>query len=273
VPCKVGAPKWRKIGFLTRAAHKTRQNLWRRVPGPAGHRSEVIDFTEATLGGVDAHDAPGHDAVSGDVEIFLIWPRGQPCSAASDSSCLTRAARAQCPIAFRPASVIQSRTLSPLRPDVRHGRVGREAVAHKLDQRFGREAPREHYQRSAPLAATGEKFERALARRFGSAAGCPAKRHGFASRPASVIRTRATSIDCGPTAIRSAVAVGSPARGSPAIYAVVKPCARRIASVQPSGPEAASSSSARRRRVGTAQAAAFSFGAMNKSSQFVGMSR
>jgi hypothetical protein len=55
-----------------------------------------------------------------------------------------------------------------------------------------------------------------------------------ARRPASVIRTRATSIVCRPATTRAAVAVASPARTRSIIRSVVKPCASMIASVQPS---------------------------------------
>jgi len=66
--------------------------------------------------------------------------------------------------------------------------------------------------------------------------------------PASVIRTRATSNlrPPPPTTTRSAVAVASPARTRSMICAVEKRCARKIASLQPSGHDA-SNSSARRR--------------------------
>jgi hypothetical protein len=46
-------------------------------------------------------------------------------------------------------------------------------------------------------------------------------------RPASVIRTRATSIDR-PPAMRSAVAVASHARTSSASCSTVKPCASSV---------------------------------------------
>jgi hypothetical protein len=58
----------------------------------------------------------------------------------------------------------------------------------------------------------------------------------FASafRPASVIRSVATSILRPPATTRSAVAVASPARTSSTSISIVKPCASRIASVAPS---------------------------------------
>ena len=68
-------------------------------------------------------------------------------------------------------------------------------------------------------------------------------------RPASVIRTRVTSIDRPPATIRSIRAVASPARTSATTCLTSKPCAARTASLQPAGQEA-SNSSARRRVAG-----------------------
>ena len=68
-------------------------------------------------------------------------------------------------------------------------------------------------------------------------------------RPASVIRTRATMIGRAPAITRPVVAVASPVRISSTICSTVKPCESMIASVQPSG-HSASSSSARRRVAG-----------------------
>jgi len=74
-------------------------------------------------------------------------------------------------------------------------------------------------------------------------------RRAFSStrRPASVIFTRATSILREPATTRSAVAVASFACTSSTISLIVKPCARRMPSAQPSSPQPASSSSARTR--------------------------
>jgi hypothetical protein len=67
-----------------------------------------------------------------------------------------------------------------------------------------------------------------------------------ARRPASVMRTSATSILRPAATTRSTSAVASPARMSCATCGIVNPCAKSSASVQPSR-HAASSSSARRR--------------------------
>jgi hypothetical protein len=49
-------------------------------------------------------------------------------------------------------------------------------------------------------------------------------RSAGACRPASVVRTRATSIVLPPATTRSACAVASPARTSSAICSIAKPC-------------------------------------------------
>jgi hypothetical protein len=67
-----------------------------------------------------------------------------------------------------------------------------------------------------------------------------------ACRPASVIRTRVTSISRSPAVTRSVVTLACPALISSTNTSLLKPCAIRIAAVQPSG-DAASNSSARRR--------------------------
>src|SRR5262249_538670 len=64
--------------------------------------------------------------------------------------------------------------------------------------------------------------------------------------PASVIRTRVTWIARSPAITRSVVTLASPALISSTNRSLLKPCASRIAAVQPSG-DAASNSSARRR--------------------------
>ena len=67
-----------------------------------------------------------------------------------------------------------------------------------------------------------------------------------ARRPISVILTRATSIARPPETTRSVHVVAIPVRMSCTRKSTVNPCASMIASLQPSG-DAASSSSARRR--------------------------
>jgi hypothetical protein len=69
-------------------------------------------------------------------------------------------------------------------------------------------------------------------------------------RPASVILTRATSIVRAPTATRSAFIVASPAWTNSTICSAVRPRASMIASEQPSGLEASSSSARRRSGLG-----------------------
>src|SRR5262249_32315126 len=64
--------------------------------------------------------------------------------------------------------------------------------------------------------------------------------------PASVIRTRVTCIARSPAITRSVVTLASPALISSTNRSLLKPCASRIAAVQPSG-DAASNSSARQR--------------------------
>jgi hypothetical protein len=65
-------------------------------------------------------------------------------------------------------------------------------------------------------------------------------------RPASVIRTKVTSIGLPPATMRSIFAVARPVCISSTICLTAKPCAARTASLQPAGEEA-SNSSARRR--------------------------
>src|SRR6516225_4433532 len=82
------------------------------------------------------------------------------------------------------------------------------------------------------------------------------RRHGRSHRralgrssaclPASVIRTRVTSIARSPAITRSVVTLASLALISSTNRSLLKPCASKIAAVQPSG-DAASNSSARRR--------------------------
>src|SRR5215468_846206 len=59
--------------------------------------------------------------------------------------------------------------------------------------------------------------------------------------PASVIRTRVTSIARSPAITRSVVTLASPALISSTNRSLLKPCARRIAAVQPSGDAASNS--------------------------------
>jgi hypothetical protein len=68
-----------------------------------------------------------------------------------------------------------------------------------------------------------------------------------ARRPASVIRTRATSIFCLPAITRSTLALACPLRITSTINSIERPCASMSLPVQPSR-QAASNSSARRRR-------------------------
>ena len=60
-------------------------------------------------------------------------------------------------------------------------------------------------------------------------------RAGERPPPASVIRTRTTSIGCRPACTVFGVAVASPSRTKPAIISTVKPCARVTDSVTPCG--------------------------------------
>ena len=64
-------------------------------------------------------------------------------------------------------------------------------------------------------------------------------------QPASVIRTRVTSIARSSAITRSVITLASPALISSTNRSLLKPCASRMAAVQPSG-DASSNSSARR---------------------------
>jgi hypothetical protein len=71
-----------------------------------------------------------------------------------------------------------------------------------------------------------------------------------ARRPASVIRMRVTLSGRPPATIGSALAVARPALISSASISLLKPWARKIASVQPSGAVSSNSSARRRSRLG-----------------------
>jgi hypothetical protein len=77
--------------------------------------------------------------------------------------------------------------------------------------------------------------------------GCGYRDSPSASRPASVIRTRATSIILSPALTFSCAIVASPRLTSPAIVETLKPCAASNGPVTPLRPAPASKLTARRR--------------------------
>jgi 5-methyltetrahydropteroyltriglutamate--homocysteine methyltransferase len=106
--------------------------------------------------------------------------------------------------------------------------------------KYAQRHPRARHSRRSTCRRNGLSW-----RVWGSRQSIYLARSASARRPATVMRTRITSI-ARPAITRSACAFASPSLISSPIISVEKPCASTIASVVPSG-DAASSASARRR--------------------------